>query len=500
MSSGWTVRLPEARPPGYIGRRFGNLQLRLKLIILHNLFFLVLSSAVYFTVFPLLGQRVQNDRAREVALVMALFEAENPWVGAGQSPILDRYSFEEGGAEALGISADIQRWLDEHPGEVYSGAETGVANSGTVSYRRLPGKGTYRKIRMPDAYYERSLDLVRVALFAVLGIIYVLAVVLLETLIMPLYVYRPLHAMLNADHASQTGNRAQEMIPAEAIPGDEIGQIMRSRNATVAELRRQEEELERALERLEAAKRKMADQDRLVSLGMLSAGVAHELNTPLAVLQGSIEKLLETVGGVAAQDRLRRMQRVAARLKTISEGLLDFSRVRREEKQEVAVRELVEEAWQLVSLDEKASRTAFQDRVPPECRIYGNADRLTQVFVNLVRNALQAVPDGAGEIVVQATLEMKNAERWWVLAFEDNGPGISPDVLPDIFEAFISTKLDSKGTGLGLTVSEGIVQQHGGTITACNKIGGGARLEIRLPEAHEMIPANPREEGNVYAR
>jgi len=118
----------------------------------------------------------------------------------------------------------------------------------------------------------------------------------------------------------------------------------------------------------------------------------------------------------------------------------------------------------------------------------------------LARNALQAVPDGAGEIVVQATLEMNNAERWWVLAFEDNGPGISPDVLPDIFEAFISTKLDSKGTGLGLTVSEGIVQQHGGTITACNKAGGGARLEIRLPEAPVMIPADPKEESNDYAR
>ena len=500
MSSGWTVRRAQGRNPGYIGRRFGNLQLRLKLIILHNIFFLILSSAVYFTVFPLLGQRVQNDRAREVALVMALFETENAWMGATTSPVLARYSFDEGGAGALGISAEIKRLLDGRPGESYSDTEAKTSTSGTMVYRRLTGKDIYRKIRMPDLYYERSLDLVRVALFAVLGVIYILAVVLLETLIMPLYVYRPLHAMLDADHASQTGNRAQEMIPAEAIPGDEIGQIMRSRNATVAELRRQEEELELALERLEAAKRKMADQDRLVSLGMLSAGVAHELNTPLAVLQGSIEKLLETVDGVAAQDRLRRMQRVAARLKTISEGLLDFSRVRQQAKQNVCVRELVEEAWQLVSLDEKATRTSFDDRVPPECCIYGNADRLTQVFVNLVRNALQAVPDDDGAIVVHATLAIKNAERWWVLAFEDNGPGIAPDVLPDIFEAFISTKLDSKGTGLGLTVSEGIVQQHGGTISACNKPGGGARLEICLPEAPLIVRANPMEGGNVYAR
>lgn len=353
---------------------------------------------------------------------------------------------------------------------------------------------------MPYAYYERSLDRVRLALFSVLGIIYILAVVLLESVIMPLYVYRPLHAMLNADLASQTGDRANEIIPADYIPGDEIGQIMRSRNRTVAELRRQEDELERALDRLESAKRKMADQDRLVSLGMLSAGVAHELNTPLAVLQGSIEKLLETVPDPPTRERLGRMQRVAARLKTISEGLLDFSRVRREQKQIVPLHELVEEAWELVSLDEKAAQTAFENRTAPECRVHGNADRLMQVFVNLLRNALQAVPAATGRIAVHTALEIDNAERWWRIAVEDNGPGIPPDVLPDIFEAFISTKLDSKGTGLGLTVSEGIIQQHGGSISAANRPGGGARLEMRLPEAPVTVPAEAMEGGSVYAR
>ena len=70
---------------------------------------------------------------------------------------------------------------------------------------------------------------------------------------------------------------------------------------------------------------------------------------------------------------------------------------------------------------------------------------------------------------------------------EDNGPGIAPDVLPDIFDAFVSTRLDSKGTGLGLTVSEGIVNQHGGSISAANRLSGGARLEVRLPEAGKHL-------------
>jgi signal transduction histidine kinase len=72
--------------------------------------------------------------------------------------------------------------------------------------------------------------------------------------------------------------------------------------------------------------------------------------------------------------------------------------------------------------------------------------------------------------------------RWWLITVEDNGPGIPEDVLPEIFEAFITTRLDSRGTGLGLTVSEGIIQQHGGTIGASNNPEGGARIEIRMPE------------------
>ena len=99
---------------------------------------------------------------------------------------------------------------------------------------------------------------------------------------------------------------------------------MRSRNATVSELRRQEDDLANALQKLE-------EQDRLVSLGLLSTSVAHELNTPLAVLQGSIEKLLETRQDSQTLERLARMLRVTQRLRKISEGLVDFARVRKQE-------------------------------------------------------------------------------------------------------------------------------------------------------------------------
>jgi signal transduction histidine kinase len=319
-------------------------------------------------------------------------------------------------------------------------------------------------------------------LFVVLGAIYVLAVLVLETTIMPLYVYRPLRLMLNADQATQHGERSQELIDEGLIPGDEIGQIMRSRNATIVELRKREEELEDALRKLEA-------QDRLVSLGLRSASVAHELNTPLTVLQGSIEKLTETTRDAAALERLARMLRVTQRLRKISESLVDFARVRKQNMEPVPLRHLVDDAWNLVAIDEKAAQVSFANQVGANDIVTGNADRLIQVFVNLLRNALYAVR-APGHIVVHSRRLNRNAQSWISVAVEDDGPGIPPDVLPDIFEAFVSSRLDAKGTGLGLTIAEGIVDQHGGTISAANRREGGARLEVTLPSASAGRAAN----------
>ena len=312
-------------------------------------------------------------------------------------------------------------------------------------------------------------------LFIVLGAIYLLAVLVLETTIMPLYVYRPLRLMLNADQATQHGDRRHELIDENLIPADEIGQIMRSRNATILDLRKREEELEEALRKLEA-------QDRLVSLGLMSASVAHELNTPLAVLQGSIEKLTETTRDTAALERLARMLRVTQRIRKISESLVDFARVRKHYLEPVPLRHLIDDAWNLVAIDEKAARVNFANQVGENDRVTGNADRLIQVFVNLFRNALYAIRP-AGNIAVNARRLNRNAQSWVSITVEDDGPGIPSDVLPEIFEAFVSSRLDAKGTGLGLTIAEGIVHQHAGTISAANRSQGGACLEVVLPAA-----------------
>ncbi len=390
-------------------RYFGNLKVRPKLMVLHNLFFLVLTCAAYFSLIPRFEKLVADAQDREVSIVQQTEQGK-----------------------------------------------------------------TVTEVKSSQRSYQEAVARAKLTLFLVLGSIYVLAVLLLESAIMPLYVYRPLRRMLEADRATQSGNRDRELIPSEEILGDEIGQIMRSRNETVAALRRREDELATALRRLE-------EQDRLVSLGLLSASVAHELNTPLTVLNGSIEKLIETTHDPHTLDRLARMQRVAQRLRRISESLVDFAKTRRQRMETLAVRPLIDEAWGLVAIDEKSSGVEFSNAVRAEDRVIGNPDQLVQVFVNLLRNALNAIESASGRIEVRSRRQERSGQPWIAIAVEDNGRGIPADVLPEIFDAFVTTRLDASGTGLGLTVAEGIVTQHGGTISASNRAQGGACLEVSLP-------------------
>jgi len=414
-----------------LARAFGNLKVRYKLMLLHNLFYLVLSCGVYFSLVPAIEEWAGEARAREAALRQQLSVATG------------------------------------HP---------------------LPE---------PEAdFYEWVVYRAKVTILVVLGVTYWLAVLILEGFVMPFYIYRPLRVLLQADEASRRGDRDHELVEEAWITDDELGRLMRSRNATLEKLRRHEEELERTLARLEealadlrrknymleTAKQSIAEQDRLASLGLLAASLAHEINTPLAVLRGSIEQMLEGARGEAVRRRLERMLRVTGRLQRMSETMLGFVRLRGEDVERVGVAEVVREAWELVAIDERAGRVSFEMDVPADLTISGNPDRISQLFVNVLRNALNAAPPG-GHVWVRARRIQAGEKPMVAVRIEDDGPGIPADVLPSIFEAFVTTRLDSKGTGLGLTVAEGIAHQHGGIIVASNRPQGGACLEVRLPAA-----------------
>jgi signal transduction histidine kinase len=454
------------KSPNPVLRSFSSWKVRKKLALLHNLFFIVLSVSVYLSVIPLFSQHLDAARQRELHMLSQIFTAELPLRPALASQEFALYDLRDGSAAELKLSSDGQQFLQRHP------AETWQEGPYTL-FRNGKSPGSYRRVMLSSVFYQSALRQARISLFVVLGTIYLLTIVVMEFFIMPQYVYQPLKLMLQADAATQRGDRENELIDERFIARDEIGQIMRSRNETVAQLRQQEDDLADALQKLE-------EQDRLVSLGLLSTSVAHELNTPLAVLQGSIEKLLECTTDQHTLERLDRMLRVTQRLRKISEGLVDFARVRTQETEPVNLRNLIDESWNLVAIDEKASAISFSNKVRQTDVVLGNADRLVQVFVNLLRNALLAVSPG-GEVEVQSRLVQRKNQSWISCVVLDNGPGIPSDILPNLFEAFVTTRLDARGTGLGLTVAEGIVSQHGGTISAANRPEGGACLEVLLP-------------------
>lgn len=453
------------------------------MMVIHNFFFLILSLTLFLLLRPVYNEIVETAQERNERLVLELMRKNPEELGRIKS---DWYVYRQGRAEELGISAEARRWLEAHPDSIWTkGSE--------VYIRWNRNNNLWIAINIDRSLAERMVMKFNIMLVLGLLVMYAIGVLALEIIILPNYVYRPIKALLDADAALQKGDRAGELVDAAKVRGDEFGSIIASRNLVVTLFRKHEEELTRALAALEevaadlkrknhlleTAKQNLADQDRLVSLGMLSAGVAHELNTPLAVLQGSLQKMLETASDQVTRERLQRMLRVAERLRSISESLIDFARARTQTVEPTELRPLIDEAWALVQIEPDAGQVVLHNRVEDGCQVLGNADRLLQVCVNLFRNSVNAV-GGQGNIYVSAH-NYSTDRDWVVLSVEDDGPGIDPEILPTIFEPFITSRLDSRGTGLGLAVAEGIIQQHGGVIVASNRPEGGARFEVTLP-------------------
>jgi len=223
-----------------------------------------------------------------------------------------------------------------------------------------------------------------------------------------------------------------------------------------------------------------AHSDRLASLGQLAAGVAHEINTPLANVMLVSESLRRRATDPWTRGRAETIASQVESAARIVRGLLDFAR--RSEPQ-VARLDLSEVARETVHFlrGKQSANVEVDERYPTEpLTILGDRGQLMQVLTNLLLNsydALETLPDG--RIVVEA----RRVDRMAEIEVRDSGPGIPLEALPHVFEPFFTTKPEGRGTGLGLAICHGIVQAHGGTIVARNVPGGGASLLVSLPLA-----------------
>jgi signal transduction histidine kinase len=218
--------------------------------------------------------------------------------------------------------------------------------------------------------------------------------------------------------------------------------------------------------------------ERLAELGTLAASMAHEIGTPMNVILGRAEMLMRRTDDETMKKGLETIAAQVERITRLMNQLLTFARRGPPNFRPVDLWEPVKDC--LDAVEERLSRHRIQvvselDEDLPQ--IHGDRDQMMQVLLNLVLNAVQAMPEG-GTLRVAAVREGAQHIR---LRVADTGHGIPPDILPKIFEPFVTTKERGKGTGLGLSVVLGIVQEHGGSITVDSTPGQGTTFTLCLP-------------------
>jgi two-component system NtrC family sensor kinase len=224
--------------------------------------------------------------------------------------------------------------------------------------------------------------------------------------------------------------------------------------------------------------------EKLSSIGLLAAGVAHEVNTPLAVIASQAQILTRQLDPDDPRSKtLEKIIKQAFRASEIVNNLLKFSRVSGSEFSELDVNKVVRETVSLVEPMLKTSKISLNTQLTPSLpQVFGNHGKLQQVFMNLIMNARDAMPRG-GELTLATEAENGSV----LVEVGDNGVGIPNEHLSKIFDPFFTTKSTSRGTGLGLAVSYGIIREHAGQIRVESAVGRGTTFRLEFPAVRKEV-------------
>lgn len=263
------------------------------------------------------------------------------------------------------------------------------------------------------------------------------------------------------------GNFAQV---ATGRPRDELGTVIDAVNHMSEELAHREEQI--------------IQSKKLASLGILTAGVAHEITNPLnniSMIAQTYDELYRNLSDEEKTDMMQKVDAETERIRKIVKNLLDFSKPKDANPREESINEVIQKTLTLVQnmIDVQNIETTVKldERLP---RVFVDEDQVQQVLVNLVTNAVQAMHAG-GRLFISTRGGKGNGSV--EITVKDTGKGIAPEYLPHIFDPFFSTKGEG-GTGLGLSVSYGIIKNHGGEIRVESKVGVGTTFTVELPIHH----------------
>lgn len=238
--------------------------------------------------------------------------------------------------------------------------------------------------------------------------------------------------------------------------------------------------------------RRLKDQlyhsDKLASIGLLVSGVAHELNNPLTGAIAYTELLLMKVGDEGMRTDLRKILDSAERCKKIVDNLLTFSRQRTPSRSLESINDLIDRAIDLRIYWLRTHNIQIERDYDPAATVFVDAPQMQQVILNLLLNAEQAIiaSGRSGGKILFVTRSDKPSRRFRIQVV-DSGPGVPPKVAAKIFDPFFTTKPVGIGSGLGLSISHGIVSEHGGTIRFENGEDGGAVFTIEIPTGADTL-------------
>ncbi len=259
------------------------------------------------------------------------------------------------------------------------------------------------------------------------------------------------------------------------------------RRAVEAEMARQREALHRT--------------EKLTALGSLLAGVAHELNNPLSVVVGQALLLQETAADPNIVKRATKIGAAADRCARIVRAFLAMARQRRPERAEIDTNSLITSIIEMLGYSLRTEGIELSVELAPDLPpVWADADQLNQVFVNLMVNAQQALAEVEGTRRIEIVSDYDKGRDRVRLRFSDNGPGIPDEIRSRVFDPFFTTKDVGSGTGIGLSVSYGIIESHGGTIELESRKGCGASFVVELPRARpEYSVASQQDSGQAAA-
>jgi two-component system NtrC family sensor kinase len=347
--------------------------------------------------------------------------------------------------------------------------------------------------------YAATRNRVIVSFFAIASIGFGLVLVITYRVIAGLT--RPIREMVAATRSIAAGRFDH---PVEVVSDGEVGLLAESFNTMQASLSAMRHDLEDAARTLEdkvqqrseelvKMQARVAQSERLAALGMLAAGVAHEINNPLGGILALTSLTLEDLGeDDPSRESLEEVVRQTTRCADIVKHLLEFSRQHRVAAEKIDLNQVLDQTLSLLRRQSIFFNievvTALAPDLPP---IIADGSQLQQVFMNILLNACQAMGE-KGTLTVTSRYE---AERDKVeLTFSDTGCGIPADKVDHIFDPFFTTKESGQGTGLGLSIAYGIVSRHHGSIAVESEVGRGTRFIVRLPANAEFQP-DPRDVG-----